>query len=58
MKTLEELQALFIEMDEAYKTIGISDMEYDENTVVYAKKCRDDAETALQERMRKSNDQT
>lgn len=49
LKSVEELQSLYEEMEQAYNTIAMSDMEYDPATIDYAKKCRDDAQEALGE---------
>lgn len=56
MKTVEELQSLYNEMEQAYNTIAMSDMEYDPATIDYAKKCRDDAQEALNKRLAVKND--
>lgn len=56
MKSVEELQSLYEEMEQAYNTIAMSDMEYDPATIDYAKKCRDDAQEALSKRLAVKND--
>lgn len=47
MKTLEELAQLKNELTEAYNTVINSDTQYDNATIVYAKKCMDDAVNAF-----------
>lgn len=43
MKSPEELNSLFQELDTAYQTVLTAETPYDPATVAYAKKCRDDA---------------
>lgn len=58
MKSLEELQALFQELDEAYNTVIKAEVPYDSTTVSYAKKCRDDAYNLLQYFTEKDKNET
>lgn len=46
MKSKEELQSLFQELAQAYKTVLNPETPYDPVTIAYAKRCMDDAQKA------------